>query len=68
MFHIVGRSLAEGLQDYGTKWEEGRVVWRKLHIEELRDLHSSLHIARLSKYKNTSSVGRERKEVLAWVW
>lgn len=52
------RSLAEGLQDYGNKCEEGRVVRRKLHIEKLRDLYSSLHIARFSKYKNTSSVGR----------
>ena len=41
---------------FGSSWEEVTGVWRKLHNENLHDLHSS-NIIRVKRAKNEEMMG-----------
>jgi hypothetical protein len=61
--HTKGGTLAEGFENrvlrriFGSKRDEVRGEWRRLHNEKLNDLYSSLNIIRVIKRKNNEMGG-----------
>jgi hypothetical protein len=60
------------LRTFGPKREEIRRDWRKLHSEELHDLHCSPDVTGAIKSRSSKGLGMwricDRREIRTWCW